>query len=121
MTVNGAQEHTVSTYDANDFFLDNRGMTLNLTGATTANMPVGTKFTIDGVNFVHPETRQDTGELLTFTVKVAVNGAPEVYPALVATGPYRNASAEAANGAAVTVLTLNLQLHHYSIRLSQQY
>ena len=106
VTVNGAQEHTVATYDANDFFLDNRGMTLNLTGATTVNMPVGTKFTIAGVNFVHPETRQDTGQLLTFTVKVAANGSPEVYPALVATGPYRNASAAAADTAAVTVLNI---------------
>ena len=106
VTVNGNQEHTVATYDANDFFLDNRGMKLNLTGATTANMPVGTKFTIAGVNFVHPETRQDTGQLLTFTVKVPANGAPEVYPALVATGPYRNASALAATGAAVTVLNI---------------
>lgn len=106
VTVNGAQQHTVATYDANGFFLDNRGMTLNLTGATTANMPVGTKFTIAGVNFIHPETRQDTGQLLTFTVITAGNGSVGVYPALVATGPYRNASAEAANGAAVTVLNI---------------
>lgn len=106
VTINGAQEHTVSTYDANDFYLDNREMTLNITGATTANMPKGTKFTIAGVNFVHPETREDTGELLTFTVKTAANGSPVVYPALVATGPYRNASAAAANSAAVTVLNI---------------
>ncbi len=106
VTVNGAQEHTVSTYDANDFYLDNRSMTLNLTGATAANMPVGTKFTVAGVNFVHPETREDTGELLTFTVITAANGSPVVQPALVATGPYRNASAQAANSAAVTVLNI---------------
>lgn len=106
VTVNGAQEHTVATYDANDFYLDNRSMTLNLTGATTANMPVGTKFTIDGVNFLHPETREDTGELLTFTVITAANGAPVIQPAIVATGPYRNASAAAADTAAVTVLNI---------------
>jgi hypothetical protein len=104
LTVNGAQEHTVATYDANGFYLDNRYMTLNITGATTANMPVGTKFTIAGVNFVHPETRQDTGELLTLTVKVAANGNPTVSPALVATGSYRNASAAAADSAAITIL-----------------
>ena len=106
VTVNGNQEHTVATYDANEFFLDNRGMSLNLTGATAANMPVGTKFTIANVNFVHPETRQDTGQLLTFTVKTAVNGSPYVYPALVATGPYRNANAGAVAGAAVSVLNI---------------
>ena len=105
-TINGNQEHTVSTYDANDFYLDNRSMTLNITGATTANMPVGTKFTIAGVNFLHPETREDTNELLTFTVITASNGSPVIQPALVATGPYRNASAIAATGAAVSVLNI---------------
>lgn len=105
VTVNGAQEHTVATYDAaNEFFLDNRSMTLNLTGATTANMPVGTKFTIAGVNYIDPETKQDSDELLTLTVITASNGAPVVQPAIVATGPYRNASAPAANAAAVVVL-----------------
>lgn len=106
VTVNGLQEHKVATYDANDFYLDNRSMTLNLTGATAGDMPVGTKFTIDGVNFLHPETREDTGELLTLTVITASNGSPVVQPAIVATGPYRNASAAAAAGAAVTVLNI---------------
>ena len=106
VTINGNQEHTVSTYDANDFFLDNRGMNLAMTGSTAANMPVGTKFTIDGVNFVHPETRQDAGQLLTLTVKTAVNGSPYVYPAIVASGPYKNASSQATAGAAVTVLNI---------------
>lgn len=106
LTVSGAQEHTVATYDSNGFFLDNRFMNLAITGATTANMPVGTKFTIAGVNFLHPETRVDSGELLTFTVVAAANGAPQISPAIVATGPYRNASAEAADTAAVTVLNI---------------
>ncbi len=105
VTVNGAQEHTVSTYDSNDFYLDNRSMSLSLTGATAGNMPVGTKFTIAGVNFLHPETRVDSGELLTFTVETA-GTTPVIKPALVATGPYRNASAAAANSAAVTVLNI---------------
>lgn len=104
VTVNGNQSHTVATYDANGFYLDNRRMTLNLTGATTANMPVGTKFTVAGINFLHPETRQDTGELLTFTVITASNGSPVVSPAIVTSGPYRNASGQAAAAAAVTVL-----------------
>ena len=104
VTVNGAQSHTVATYDANDFYLDNRSMTLLLTGATTANMPVGTKFTIAGVNALHPETREDTGDLQTFTVKTAVNAAPVIQPAIVIAGPYRNCSAEAGAAAAVTML-----------------
>tara|TARA_R100000951_G_scaffold115836_1_gene125281 strand:+ start:660 stop:1913 length:1254 start_codon:yes stop_codon:yes gene_type:complete len=106
LTVNGTQSHTVSTYDANDFYLDNRSMPLVVTGATSATMPVGTKFTIAGVNFLHPETREDTGELLTFSVITTGAGTVTVQPAIVATGPYRNASAAAATGAAVTVLNI---------------
>ena len=106
LTINGAQEHTVATYDGNGFYLDNRFMTLLITGSTAANMPAGTKFTIAGVNFLHPETRQDTGQLLTLTVETAVNGAPVVSPAIVATGPYRNASAAAGAAAAVSILNI---------------
>ena len=107
VTINGDQEHTVATYDAADeFYLDNRSMTLAMTGATTANMPVGTKFTIAGVNFLHPETREDTGDLMTFTVIEAGTGSAVIQPAIVATGPYRNASSNAANGSAVTVLNI---------------
>tara|TARA_R110000764_G_scaffold132941_5_gene220872 strand:- start:6850 stop:8124 length:1275 start_codon:yes stop_codon:yes gene_type:complete len=106
LTINGAQEHTVSTYDANDFYLDNRSMSLLVNLSTTATMPVGTKFTIDGVNFLHPETREDTGELLTLTVIASGTGSVSVQPAIVSTGPYRNASAAAADTAAVTVLNI---------------
>lgn len=106
VTVNGNQSHTVATYDSNGFYLDNRYMQLNLTGATTANMPVGTKFTIAGVNQVNPETRTDNGELQTFTVVTAGNGTVTVAPAIVIDGPYQNCSAQAADTAAVTVLNI---------------
>lgn len=104
MTINGAQSHTVATYDTDGFYLDNRQMTLSITGATAAKLPVGRKFTIAGVNFLHPETRQDTGDLLEFTVLSSDSGTATVSPAIVTTGPYRNASAVAANSAAVTVI-----------------
>ena len=104
MTINGAQSHTVATYDSDGFYLDNRQMTLAITGATAAKLPVGRKFTIAGVNFVHPETRQDTGDLLEFTVLSSGTGTAVVSPAIVTTGPYKNASAAAANSAAVTVI-----------------
>lgn len=106
VTVNGNQSHTVATYDANGFYIDNRYMQLNLTGATTANMPVGTKFTIAGVNQVNPETRTDNGELQTFTVVTAGNGTVTVAPAIVIDGPYQNCSAQAADSAAVSVLNI---------------
>ena len=104
ITVNGNQSATVATFGADGFYQDNRSMTLALTNATTTNMPVGTKFTIAGVNAVHPETRQDTGSLMTFTVIKAVNGAPVIQPAIVKDGPYQNCTAQAAAGAAVVIL-----------------
>lgn len=104
LTVTADTQATVATYDAAGFYKDNRSMTLPVTNATTVNMPVGTKFTIVGVNAVHPETRTDTGELLEFTVITAAAGAPVVQPAIVVTGPYQNATALAATGAVVTVL-----------------
>lgn len=107
LTVNGLQEHTVSTYDSSDqFYLDNRFMDLAITGSTPSTMPVGTKFTIAGVNFIHPETREDTGELLTLSVEATGTGTVRVSPAIVATGPYRNASAAAADTAAITILNI---------------
>lgn len=106
LAVNGAQSHTVSTYDQNGFFLDNRYMDLAVTGSTPTTMPVGTKFTIAGVNGVNPETRTDNGELQTFTVITTGTGSVKIAPAIVTTGPYKNCSAEAGAGAAITILNI---------------
>jgi len=107
LVINGNQSHTVATYDAgNNFFLDNRFMTLAITGATTGTMPVGTKFSIAGVGALHPETREPTGDLLTLTVETTGAGSVVVAPAIVTSGPFRNASAIAADTAAVTILNI---------------
>ena len=104
LAVNGNQKHTVSTYDANGFFLDNRFMRLAVTNSTPTTMPVGTKFTIAGVNMLHPETRTDSGMLQTLTVVATGTGTVTVSPALVVDGPYRNVTAQAADTAAIVVL-----------------
>lgn len=104
LAINGDQEHTVSTYDAAGFFLDNRFMDLAVTGATTTTMPVGTKFTIAGVNALNPETRTDNGELQTFTVVSSGAGTVKVAPAIVTSGPYANCSAAAGDTSAVSIL-----------------
>lgn len=106
LTINGNQSHTVATYDSSGFFLDNRQMTLNITGATAANMPVGTKFTIAGVNALNPETRTNNGELQTFTVLSSAAGSVVCSPAIVISGPYANCSAQAATGANVVILNI---------------
>ena len=109
ITVNGAdQEHTVATYDASGFYLDNRSQLLTLDGITAATLPVGTKFTIAGVNAVHPETREDTGELLEFTVIAANATTPRIQPAIVpltgTTPQFANCTAGPADSAVVTIL-----------------
>ncbi|MCP3679378.1 MAG: hypothetical protein GY782_03570 [Gammaproteobacteria bacterium] len=104
LTVNGNQSHTVATYDNEGFYLDNRSMSLAITGATAGKLPVGTKFTIAGVNAVHPETRTDTGELMTFTVLEGGAGTAKIQPAIVKDGPYQNVTAQAADSAAITIL-----------------
>ncbi len=106
LTINGNQSHTVATYDAQGFYQDNRSMDLDVTLSTPTTMPVGTKFTIAGINFLHPETRVDSGSLCTFTVITTGTGTVEIQPAIVTTGPYRNVSNEAATGVDVTVLNI---------------
>lgn len=103
-TINGAQSHT-PTAMTGDVPTDNRQMTLVVQGANIANTKVGDRFTIAGVNAVHQVDKSDTGQLQTFTI---IGGAGTVNlvvtPAIIATGPYQNCSAAAANGAAVTFL-----------------
>ena len=107
LVVNGDQSHTVATYDSNDdFYLDNRYMQLAVTGSTPTTMPVGTKFTIAGVNALNPETRTDNGELQTFTVVETGTGTVKVAPAIVVDGPYANCSAIAADTSDVTILNI---------------
>lgn len=113
VTVNGAsQDHTVKTYKTDGFYEDNRSQLLTMSGITADTFPVGTKFTIAGVNAVHPETREDTGELLEFTVIEANATTPRIQPAIVtltgATPQFANATAAPADSAVVTVLNKKL-------------
>lgn len=106
VTVNGDQSHTPQTYvtGSTTEFEDNRRMTLNVTGATIATMPRGTKFTIAGINSLNPETREENDELMTFTVISGTGSALTISPAIVTTGPYANASDIANDTNAITIL-----------------
>jgi len=85
---------------------DNRRMVLNVAGANIANIKAGDSFTIANVNAVHQIDKSDTGQLMTFRViSVAGGGANlTITPAIIATGPYQNVTAAAANSAALTFL-----------------
>lgn len=101
-------------YDANNVtaqegsYTSPNSMTLTVdTGTKT--IAKGDVITIAGVNSVHPETKADTGSLKTFTVIGGDTGTATatsltITPALIATGPHKNASAAAANNATITVL-----------------
>lgn len=105
VTVNGDQSHTVQTKDANDNYIDNRVM--ELTVSATTGLKAGDKFTIADVNRLNPEVREDTSELMTFTVMSVKNGTTvNISPAIIVDGPYRNCSAAAADSAAITFLNI---------------
>jgi hypothetical protein len=87
------------------------GKTLSVSASSTGTVKKGTVFTIAGVNAVHPLTGQDLGVLQDFVVTEDANvttGTPiQIYPALNATSPNKTTSALAANGAVITVKSVN--------------
>lgn len=116
-TVNGANQYwvpkatsTASTGETEN--VDNRYQNLTVTAGTYANIKAGDRFTIAGVNSVHMITKQDTGQLQTFTVigkpsAGVITIAPAIVSAQGATKPeleYKNVTATPANGASITWL-----------------
>lgn len=108
ITVTSNTEHTVATYtDANaNVYKDNRRGAIALTGLAAGDLKIGDSFTIEGVNAVNEQVRRDTGKLQEFVVASIVTDGSiyEISPAIVVDGPYQNCTAQAATGAAVTVL-----------------
>lgn len=120
VSVNGANQYytpkSVSTaVTGEQQNVDNRYQVLPITvGAGTVK--VGDKFSIAGVNSVHHISKQDTGQLMTFTV-VGINtgaggtGTVTISPPIISAGggtqaekEYQNVTATPANGAAITFL-----------------
>jgi P22 coat protein - gene protein 5 len=108
ITVSGATSHTVTAMTG-DVPTDNRRMAMTVAGANLGNIKNGDRFTLANsgtpINAVHQIDKSDTGQPLTFTV---ISGAGTanlvVSPAIIATGPYQNATAAASNGATLTFL-----------------
>lgn len=79
--------------------------------STSKVLKAGDVFTIAGVFDVNPNTKASLGRLKQFTlvedVTTASNAANDtvltIYPAIIVSGPYQNASAAPADGAAITV------------------
>lgn len=112
VTVNGANQDvdpkaydsdaTLSQPDVDDI----RFQTLTVAN-TTGSLTNGDIFTIENVNRVDIDTKEDTGQLMTFRV-ISGGGTTSVTisPAIVAAGAYQNVSAAPANGAAITNLNI---------------
>jgi hypothetical protein len=121
VTVNGANQRYVpkatSTAGTGEIQnVDNRYQTLAIT-VTSGTVKVGDRLTIAGVNAVHHISKQDTGQLKTFTITAILTGAGgtgnvQISPPIIAadsspTQPeleYKNVTATPASGAAITFL-----------------
>lgn len=121
VTVNGANQRyvpkatsTASTGEVSN--VDNRSQALAIT-VTSGTVKVGDRLTIAGVNAVHHISKQDTGQLKTFTVTGIVTGAGGtgtimISPPIIAADSsptqvekeYKNCTAAPADGAAITWL-----------------
>lgn len=87
------------------------GKILSMSASTSGTLTKGTVFNIAGINAVHPLTGQDLGILQDFVVtdnaNVSTGTAVSIFPALNATAPNKTTSALAANGAAITIKSVN--------------
>ena len=87
------------------------GSVINMAASTAGTLVQGTVFTIAGVNAVHPLTGADMGTLQQFVVKetktVGSATAVSIYPAINPLAPNKTVTASPANGAAVTMVSVN--------------
>lgn len=122
VTVNGANQRyvpqatsTASTGETAN--VDNRYQNLTI-AVTSGTVKVGDRFTMPGVNAVHHISKQDTGQLKTFTITAIVSGSGgsgvvQISPPIISADggsptqqekEYKNVTAAPANGAAITFL-----------------
>lgn len=107
-TVSGATSHTVTAMTG-DVPTDNRYGALTVAGANIANIKNGDCFTLANsgttINAVHMIDKSDSGNAMTFRV-VSGGGTANltITPKIIASGPYQNVTAGAANGATLTFL-----------------
>lgn len=129
VTVNGANQRYVpratSTAGTGEVAnVDNRYQNLTI-GVVSGTVKVGDTFTIAGVNAVHLITKQDTGQLKTFTIKAIVSGGGgagvvQISPPIIAADSaptqaetqYKNVTATPANGAAITFTNTAAGFHN---------
>ena len=82
-------------------------LTKGWTASAAPRLVAGDRFNITGINSVHPQTRQDTGNLQDFVVTVAFssdgsgNGTITMAPAITPSGQFQNVTASPLDGTAI--------------------
>jgi hypothetical protein len=129
--VNGAAQNV--TYAASGDAWTQSLVTDGWTNSVTGILKQGDVITIAGVNSVNRKTRQDTGDLQTFSVQADANSGATTGPAtltisppMITSGPYQTVTAAPADNAAITVKTgtadatykQNLAFHPNAITLA---
>lgn len=112
ITLTSAPAHKVQSKDANDIPIDNRSGVIAV--SATHGLEEGDAFTIAGVHSVHMISKDTTDQLQVFRV-LGVSGnnitiTPQILPpdnADTSSRPYSNVDANAASGAALTVINKN--------------
>lgn len=112
VTLAAAPAHKVVSKDANGLPVDNRQGVITV--SASSGLEAGDAFTIAGVHSVHMISKDTTDELQVFRVLditgVTVTITPQILPpnnADVPSRPYSNVDANAANGAALTIINKN--------------
>lgn len=111
--VNGANQYYGGTGTLTDPQANSQSLiTDGWTNSTTGILKAGDVITIAGVNDVNPVTKEDLGYLKQFVVTADANSGAStgpstltIAPAIITTGPYKNATGGPADNAAVTVKT----------------
>jgi hypothetical protein len=103
--VNGAGQGQISGWAYSMNLITN-----TWTAAAAPRLNQGDVFTLAGVFWVNPQTRQSTGKLAQFVAQsnvssdAAGNATIPIVPAIISAGQYQNVTASPANGAALTVV-----------------
>lgn len=108
LTVSGAnQDKDLIAYNSDGGYGatetdDPRTQTLTVSGSGLVN---GDAFTVAGVKRIGLDSKNESGQLMTFRV-ISGGGTttPVISPAIIALGAYQNVSAAPANGAAITII-----------------
>lgn len=84
------------------------GSTLAVAGMGTYALRAGDVFTIAGLNAVNPQSYEDTGDLLQFSLQADVSGTTTgtltISPPIITSGPLQTCVGSPANGAALAFI-----------------